>query len=282
LFAGDYQKESVMNQERRLLCILAHPDDESLGMGGILAKYANEDVATYLVTATRGEHGWFGPEDEYPGPAALGQRREQELYAAAAVLGLQEVNFLDYEDGRLDQADPDEVIGKLVDHLRRIRPHVVVTFDPYGAYGHPDHIAICQFTTAAVVAAANDDFGNGRSPHQVSKLYYYAETLDALDIYEEAFGELVMQIDGVERRAPGWPAWAITTRVDTAAYRQQVWQAISCHQSQLPGYQALRDLPREKYLGLWDNQSFYRAFSLVNGGRAEEQDLFAGLHQAVP
>jgi LmbE family N-acetylglucosaminyl deacetylase len=174
------------------------------------------------------------------------------------------------------------VIGKLVDHLRRIRPHVVVTFDPYGAYGHPDHIAICQFTTAAVMAAANTDFGNGRSPHQVSKLYYYAETLDALATYEEAFGELVMHIDGVERRAPGWPAWAITTRVDTAVYRQQVWQAISCHQSQLPGYQALRDLPQEKYRSLWDNQSFYRAFSLVNGGRAEEHDLFAGLRQAVP
>lgn len=270
-----------MNQERRLLCILAHPDDESLGMGGILAKYANEDVATYLVTATRGEHGWFGPEDEYPGPAALGQRREQELYAAAAVLGLQEVNFLDYEDGRLDEADPNEVIGKLVDHLRRVRPHVVVTFDPYGAYGHPDHIAICQFTTAAVVAAANADFDNGRSPHQVAKLYYYVGTRDRLEIYQEAFGELVMQIDGVERRAPGWPAWAVTTRVDTAVYREQVWQAISCHQSQLPGYQALRDLPQEKYRRLWDVQTFYRAFSLVNGGRLEEQDLFAGLRQML-
>ncbi|MAU00211.1 MAG: hypothetical protein CL608_23980 [Anaerolineaceae bacterium] len=267
-----------MSEKHKLMCIMAHPDDESLGVGGILAKYADEGVETYLLTATRGEHGWFGPEDEYPGPAALGQRREQELHDAGNVLGLKEIHFLDYEDGRLDQADSNEVIAKLVDHLRRVRPHVVVTFDPYGAYGHPDHIAICQFTTAAVMVAANADFGNGRSPHQVSKLYYYAETLDALDTYEEAFGELVMQIDGVERRAPGWPAWAITTRVDTALYRDQVWQAISCHQSQLPGYQALSD---EKYRRLWDTQSFYRAFSLVNGGRAEEDDLFAGLRQRV-
>jgi LmbE family N-acetylglucosaminyl deacetylase len=272
-------QKRAMTEKYKLMCIMAHPDDESLGVGGVLAKYADKGVKTYLVTATRGEHGWFGPEDEYPGPAALGQQREQELYAAADVLGLQEVKFLDYEDGHLDQADPNEVIGKLVDHLRRIRPHVVVTFDPYGAYGHPDHIAICQFTTAAVIAAANGNFGNGRSPHQVSKLYYFAETLDALDTYEEAFGELVMEIDGVERRAPGWPAWAITTRVDTAVYRDQVWQAISCHQSQLPGYQALRDLPQAKFRSLWDTQSFYRAFSLVNGGRAEEDDLFAGLRQ---
>jgi hypothetical protein len=67
--------------------------------------------------------------------------------------------------------------------------------------------------------------------------------------------------------------------VDTAVYRDQVWQAISCHQSQLPGYQALRDLPQAKFRSLWDTQSFYRAFSLVNGGRAEEDDLFAGLRQ---
>jgi len=261
------------------MCIMAHPDDESLGTGGILAKYADEGVETYLVTATRGEHGWFGPEDQYPGPTTLGKRREQELRAAADILGLREVNFLDCEDGRLDQADPDEVISKLVDHLRRIRPHVVVTFDPYGSYGHPDHIAISQFTTAAVMAAANADFGNSRSSHQVAKLYYFVATQERLAVYQEAFGELVMQIDGVERRAPGWPAWAITTRVDAAAYREQVWQAITCHQSQLPGYQALRDLPQAKFHSFWDSQSFYRVFSLVNGGRAEEDDLFAGLHR---
>jgi hypothetical protein len=70
-------------------------------------------------------------------------------------LGIREVNFLDYIDGDLDQADPAEAITKIVSHLKRIRPHVVITFDPNGAYGHPDHIAICQFTTAAVLAAAD-------------------------------------------------------------------------------------------------------------------------------
>lgn len=270
-----------MREKLKLMCILAHPDDESLGTGGILAKYADEGVAAFLVTATRGERGWFGPAEEYPGPGALARRREQELKTAADVLGLKEVTFLDYEDGKLDQADPDEIIGKIAGHLRRIRPHVVVTFDPYGSYGHPDHIAICQFTTAAIVAAANADGGNGRSPHRVSKLYYFVETRAVLDTYEEAFGELVMDVDGVARRAPGWPAWGITTHIDTAAYSQQVWQAIACHQSQLPGYQALHDLPADRHQKLWDTQSFYRAFSLVNGGRTVERDLFAGLRQDV-
>lgn len=269
----------------RLMCILAHPDDESLGMGGALAKYAAEGVETYVVTATHGEHGWFGAEAEYPGPDVLAEQRAQELHAAADVLGIREVKLLAYEDGQLDQANPDEVIGKLAAQLRRVRPHVVVTFDPFGAYGHPDHIAISQFTTAAVVAAANpavDPAVDTAVPHQVSKLYYFVDTLEMLSMYEDAFGELVMTIDGVERRPPGWPDWAITTFIETAAYSDQVWQAIACHQSQLPGYQALRDLPRAEAAGLWNMQTLYRAFSLVNGGRERETDLFAGLHARLP
>src|SRR5574341_1465404 len=135
----------------KLMCVLAHPDDECLGTGGILARYEAEGVETYLVTATRGEHGWWGEEKDYPGPEALGQIREAELRASAQALGLREVNLLDYLDGALDQAGPAQAIAKIVGHLRRVRPHVVVTFGPEGAYGHPDHIAISQFTSAAIV-----------------------------------------------------------------------------------------------------------------------------------
>ena len=121
----------------RLLCILAHPDDEPLGVGRILAKYAAEGVATYLVTATRGEKGWFGPPEENPGPTELGKIREGELKEAAKVLGLREVNLLDYHDGELDKAKQGPFVQQLVGHIRRIRPHVVVTFDQNGVYGHP-------------------------------------------------------------------------------------------------------------------------------------------------
>ena len=77
-----------MSEQLRLLCVLAHPDDESLGMGGTLAKYAREGIETYLVTATRGERGRFGSEIEFPGFAAVGRLREAELLAAAKELGL--------------------------------------------------------------------------------------------------------------------------------------------------------------------------------------------------
>ena len=76
-----------MTDTLKLMAVLAHPDDESLGTGGILAKYAAEGIETSLVTATRGERGWFGDEREYPGLEALGQIREAELRAAAEVLG---------------------------------------------------------------------------------------------------------------------------------------------------------------------------------------------------
>ncbi len=268
-----------MTEPLKLMGIFAHPDDESLGNGGIFVKYGIEGVETYVLTATRGEHGWFDDEDKYPGPVELGRIRESELRAAGSVLGLTDVSFLDYEDGELDQAEPVEVIGKIVAHLRRVRPQVVVTFDPNGAFGHPDHIAICQFASAAIVAAADPDFNraNDLRPHAVSKLYYMVWTNETFAAYEAALGELVMHIDGVERRSTGWKDWAITTRIDSSDHWEQVWQAVSCHQSQLPGYGTLNELPDIHHQNLWGVQTYYRAMSLVNGGRKVEADLFDGL-----
>lgn len=266
-----------MRESLRLMCVLAHPDDESLGTGGILVKYAAEGAETYVVTATRGEHGWAGDPADYPGPAKLGQIRERELRDAANVLGVREIKFLDYIDGLLDEADPAEVINQIVAHLRRVRPQVVVTFDPNGAYGHPDHIAIAQFTTAALVAAADPSTGYGR-PHRVAKLYYRGFRPAEVAAYEAAFGDLVMQVDGGERRFTAWPDWALTTWIDTSDYWAQVWEAVTCHRSQLSNYQALQALPEEHHANLWGTQTYYRALSLVNGGRAIEHDLFAGLH----
>src|SRR2546421_6018019 len=225
-----------MTTNLKLLCVFAHPDDESLGNGGILAKYTAEGIETSLIVATRGERGWWGNEEEYPGLEAFGKRREAEVLAAAKVLGLRQVESLDYVDGELDQADPAEAIAKIVGHLRSVRPDVVVTFGPDGAYGHPDHIAICQFTTAAIVEAANPTSLNYRdlAPHSVSKLYYMAPTQQLGVAYQVVFGDLVMHVDGVERRGIGWLEWVITTRIDTKDYRQNACEAVLWHQSQLP------------------------------------------------
>jgi LmbE family N-acetylglucosaminyl deacetylase len=276
-----------MPQSLKLMAVLAHPDDESLGCGGVLAKYAAEGIETYLVTATRGERGRYRGHrdgDEHPGPARLGQIREAEVRAAAAALGVRELSFLGYEDAQLDQADPREAVGRIVAHLRRVRPHVVLTFAPDGAYGHPDHIAISQLTTAAVVAAADpahDGGGNGAAPtpHAVAKLYYMAWPEPAWNAYQAAFKKLTSTVDGVERQALPWPAWAITTVVDTREHWATVWRAVSCHESQTAAYERLKQLSPEHHEGLWGWQSFYRAFSTVNGGRRRESDLFEGLRR---
>jgi LmbE family N-acetylglucosaminyl deacetylase len=270
--------------ERRLLCILAHPDDESLGTGGILAKYAAAGVATGVLCATRGERGWPGNPDEYPGPEALGRLREAELRAAAATLGVREVAFLGYGDGELDRADPTEATGRIVAHLRRLRPQVVVTFAPDGATGHPDHIAISQLTTAAIVCAADASacLPGDAPPHRVAKLYYLVYARAQAETFDAAFGDSAMTVDGVRRAAPPWPDWAITTRVDASAHWRRVWAAIGCHRTQFPDAATLARLPDATHRALWGTQDFYRAFSLVNGGRTVEDDLFAGLPETSP
>src|SRR5579859_5766449 len=268
-----------MNQPLKLMCILAHPDDESLGTGGILARYAAEGVETYLITATRGERGWYGDEREHPGLDVLGRTREGELRAAAEVLGIREVFFLDYIDGDLDQAHPAEIIAKIVGHIRRVKPDVIVTFDAEGSYGHPDHIAISQFATAAVMeaAAASSCYYQDLPAHSVAKLYYMAATKEMLAVYQSVFGELVMHIDDVERRGQGWLNWALTTKVDAEAYWPTVWQAVQCHHSQIPAYNRLAQVSEAEHLILWNSQTYYRVFSRVNGGRKPEHDLFEGL-----
>ncbi len=261
------------------MCVLAHPDDESLGTGGALAKYAAEGVATYLVTATRGERGRFGDSKESPGPEIVGKTREAELMAAAKELGLKEVRFLDYPDGALDKVDTAEAIEKIAGHLRRVRPHVVITFGPDGAYGHPDHIAISQLTATAIVCAADPLFGPGviGEPHRVAKLYFIAWSEKKWAAYQAALRKLVVTVDGEERQVVPWPGWAITSVIDTSRVWPTVWRAVSCHKTQMTIYRKLEELSEEHQRSLWGTQEFYRVFSSVNGGRAQESDLFEGL-----
>jgi LmbE family N-acetylglucosaminyl deacetylase len=270
------------------MAVLAHPDDESMGFGGTLAKYASEGAEVFVVTATRGDRGRYRGHppghDEHPGAQVLAKVRGAELCAAAGVLGIRELVLLDYHDQELDRAEPAEVIAGIARHVRRIRPDVVITFGPDGAYGHPDHVAISQFTTAAIVAAAepasagdDPEHDAGGPPHAVSKLYYLAWPAAAWAAFEAAFRRLVSTVDGCERQATPWPDWAITTVIDTRAFWSTVWRAISCHDSQVSAYERLRDLTPEHHEALWGRQSFYRVFSAVNGGRARETDLFAGI-----
>jgi LmbE family N-acetylglucosaminyl deacetylase len=270
------------------MAVLAHPDDESLGVGGTLAKYASEGVDVFLLTATRGERGGYcgiRPGDpRHPGAPALGNIRAAELRAAAAALGVRDVALLDHGDGQLDMSEPRHAVADIVKHLRRVRPDVVITFGPDGAYGHPDHIAVSQFTTASIVAAADPTFPvqgavGDPPPHAASKLYYLAWPESAFAAYQSAIRTLSVTVDGVERFATPWPEWAITTEIDTRHVWPTVWRAVSCHESQVAAYSRLKDLSPDHHEALWGRQSFYRALSTVNGGRTRETDLFEGIRR---
>ena len=256
----------------RLMAVLAHPDDESLGMGGTLVKYAAE-------CRESGRSRGIPPGEGHPGAEELGRIRKRELEAAAATLGIRELALLGYHDQQLDRADPREAIGRIAAIYRGARPQVVMTFGPEGGYGHPDHIAISQFALAAAVMAADSAWiaPDRAAPHAISKFYFMAWPRAAMAAYEEAFRKLISRVDGVEREANAWPDWAVTTVIDTRTHWQTVWRAVSCHESQITAYEKLSHLTPSSHEALWGWQSYYRVFSTVNGGRGRESDLFEGL-----
>jgi LmbE family N-acetylglucosaminyl deacetylase len=173
-----------MTHKKVLLSVLAHPDDESFGMGGTLAHYANQGVDVYLICATRGEVGEVAPEylKSYPSIAEL---REAELRCASAHLGLAGIHFMDYRDsgmiGSPDNDHPmafiaapvDQVAREVASLMREIKPDVVLTFDPIGGYRHPDHIHIHDATVKAFDLVGDENYEDGLPPHKPAKLYFH-------------------------------------------------------------------------------------------------------------
>lgn len=170
---------------KTLLAVLAHPDDESFGLGGTLALYAGKGYDTYYVCATRGEAG--SADEEYmKGFKDTAEMRTDELTRAAKILGLKEVFFLGYRDSGMPGMDAnqhpnaqinhpiDEVAGLVVKYIRELKPDVVITFDPIGGYKHPDHIHIQKATVLAFANADDASFHpEAGEPFQPKALYFH-------------------------------------------------------------------------------------------------------------
>jgi LmbE family N-acetylglucosaminyl deacetylase len=262
-----------------MMAVLAHPDDEIFGMGSVLAAYAAQGVAVYLLTATRGSCSWFGlPEPQSSQPEFYTQK-EQEYQNSARQMGINSLTLLDYPGGELDLADQPEISAVISTHLRRVRPQVVVTFSPDGHSGHPDHIAISQLTHAAVLRAADpqDPPGSSLPPHRVSKLYYQVDSRKLARLVETVFGSLSLSVNGSTRSPPGWEEWMLSCRVSVGDHWRTAWNAILCRQAWLSGFSTLAGLDEKILAALLSDGAFYRVFSLVNCGRQPENDLFAGL-----
>ena len=161
----------------RLLCIFAHPDDESFAVAGIARMYADGGAEIALVTATRGDAGRAGEpalcrRDELP------TRREAELLEAARILDIRHVTVLDYLDKHLAEAPPAKIRRELIEAIRRYRPHVAVTFDPDGVNQHPDHIAISRFASDAIAAASDARwYPDAGESHRVQRLVWTSPVL---------------------------------------------------------------------------------------------------------
>ena len=236
--------------KRVLLAVLAHPDDESFGMGGTLALYARQGVEVHLVCATRGEAG--DVDEEYlQGFASIAERRVSELRCAAGLLGLSGVHYLDYRDsgmaGSPDNQHPQalaaapiqEVAEKIAVWIRRLQPQVVVTFDPIGGYRHPDHIAVHQATVKAFTMAAEPDrSAGGLAPHQSQKLYFHtiprglfrwgARLLPLFGRDPRHWGRNG-DIDLVSLAADEFP---VEARIDIRSVLEIKTEASACHASQ--------------------------------------------------
>lgn len=216
-------------RERSLLAVFAHPDDESVACGGLLAWCAERGARVSLLCATHGEHG--------PGAGsetALRETRALELRDAARVLGIRDVTLLNYPDGMLPWVDAAQLEADIRAAIRRIHPDVVVTFGEDGFYWHPDHIAIHMRTTAAVAALGRE----------APVLYYVTmppgrmrAVVDnaAEKVARQASGgqppRLVLGIEDVD--AFGALAAAPTLVVDAGAFAAQKLAAIRCHRTQL-------------------------------------------------
>lgn len=174
-----------MSTKQTILAVLAHPDDESFGMGGTLALYAARGADVYLICATRGEAGTVD-EEHLKGFKDTAEMRTAELKCAAQHLGLKEVFFLDYRDSGMPGSEEnkhpnaqinhpvDEVAAKVLHYIRDLKPDVVLTFDPIGGYRHPDHIHIHNATVLAFDKAADASFHpEAGSPFQPRALYLH-------------------------------------------------------------------------------------------------------------
>src|SRR3954467_8463012 len=285
-----------------MLLVHAHPDDETIGNGATMAKYAAEGAHVTLVTCTLGEEGEIlVPALEHLAADkedGLGEHRIGELADAMKALGVTDHRFLGgpgrwRDSGMMGtpsndnpacfwQADLEVALGELVRVVREVRPQVVITYNENGGYGHPDHIQAHRITVAAFDAAADTSrYPDAGGPWQISKLYYTAFPVSFLRMGWEALKEMGEEapfgVTSPEELAFGDPDDTISTRIDARDYLDEKMDAMRAHRTQIEAdgpFFAMSNNIGQRAFG-------YEHFRLIQGSRPAgdvvEEDLFAGI-----
>lgn len=280
-----------MIRKQTILAVLAHPDDESFGMGGTLALYASRGMDVYLVCATRGEAGTVD-EEHMRGFSSIAELREGELRCAAGKLGLKDVFFLGYRDsgmpGSEDNHHPEaqvnhpieEVSARVARYIRQLQPDVVLTFDPIGGYRHPDHIHIHKATVLAFENAADASFHpEAGVPYQPAALYFHTIPRGLFK-----FGVRLLRLFGKDPSKWGRNGdidlvslaevdFPVHARIDYRIVTERKEQASACHASQGGGQM------RRGFVGMFfrmfdGTEMFMRAYPPVLPEFRVVKDLF--------
>ena len=238
----------------RLLCVVAHPDDECFAFGGALALAADRGVETSIICFTDGQaatnRGTAQTGEE------LGAIRRAEFAASCKILGVQHHELLTYQDAHLEFHTLHELGGLLVERMRRFRPHVVLTFGGEGALNnHPDHTAVSAATTAAFHWSGNPKrFPEAGEPWRPQRLFYLTYNFSLPD-----------------RPAPLAAPW--TTILDIRAARERKQKAFLAHTSQAP----LMERARLVFEDHGDDERYTLAYTAAPQPATQTTDLFEGL-----
>ncbi len=281
---------------RRLLISFAHPDDESFGLGAAIGKWVDEDVDVYLICATNGDVGTIPAELAHKFDT-VAELRLSELECANKILKFKKIFTLGYRDSGMMGSEtskhpdslwsqwennPDRVLHDVTKVIREVRPHVIVTFNRYGGYGHPDHIAIQQATVKAFDCANDASYQtDGLAPYQAQKLYYSAfpkitlhmriwnvrlQGQDPRRVGVNKDIDMVKILDHVE---------AVHTRIPIAKYVALWEEASACHVSQGGG--RINRTPRWLRTILFGKQGFTRVYPKPSRDIVDEDSVFAGV-----
>jgi len=264
----------------KLATVLAHPDDETFGVGGTLIRCAKEGMEVHSLCLTQGEQGWAGPEDAPIVPRELvGQTRAKELEEAGRRMGLKSVTCLTYPDGGLAGVKEDYVVRDIVRWLRQVRPDVVIAWGPDGGYGHPDHIAAGARAMRAIELAGiqrhEPEIGDHVHVKRCYRMVAAAEFVDKLSSVVPSFASYMETLAVKPER---WTRDRLGAAIDITSVVDAKIHAMEAHATQSPDLVMWREA-RGKLPNLFMEETYVRAFP-EPGGPPLETDLFAALRKS--